>query len=150
MKVNINKVYKNKRKIDDERTQKCCYEIEDNGQLIQQTGIQTSAAPAEQTSIVYDISVTKLKIRSKSKKKLAVSLKKLNNVDGYEIQYSLNKKFKKAKTKTITIKSAKKVKVTIKKLKSGKKYYLRARGYKLDGVKKHTGKWSNTVTAKIK
>lgn len=28
MKVNINKVYKNKRKIDDERTQKCCYEIE--------------------------------------------------------------------------------------------------------------------------
>ena len=27
MKVNINKVYKNKRKIDDERTQKCCYEI---------------------------------------------------------------------------------------------------------------------------
>lgn len=28
MKVNINKMYKNKRKIDDERTQKCCYEIE--------------------------------------------------------------------------------------------------------------------------
>lgn len=28
MKVNINKVYKNKRKIDDERTQKCCYEID--------------------------------------------------------------------------------------------------------------------------
>lgn len=28
MKVNINKVYNNKRKIDDERTQKCCYEIE--------------------------------------------------------------------------------------------------------------------------
>lgn len=27
MKVNINKMYKNKRKIDDERTQKCCYEI---------------------------------------------------------------------------------------------------------------------------
>lgn len=81
---------------------------------------------------------------------MPVSLKKLNNVDGYEIQYSLNKKFKKAKTKTITIKSAKKVKVTIKKLKSGKKYYLRARGYKFDGVKKHTGKWSNTVTAKVK
>lgn len=124
--------------------------VEDNGQLIQQTGIQPSAAPAEQTSVVSDISVTKLKIRSKSKKKLAASLKKLNNVDGYEIQYSLNKKFKKAKTKTITIKSAKKVKVTIKKLKSGKKYYLRARGYKFDGVKKHTGKWSNTVTAKVK
>lgn len=28
MKVNINKMYKNKRKIDDERTQKCCYEID--------------------------------------------------------------------------------------------------------------------------
>lgn len=30
MKVNINKMYKNKRKIDDERTQKCCYEIENS------------------------------------------------------------------------------------------------------------------------
>lgn len=29
MKVNNNKMYKNKKKINDERTQKCCYEIEE-------------------------------------------------------------------------------------------------------------------------
>jgi len=93
--------------------------------------------------------VTKVKA---AKKKMTVSLKKNTKVDGYQIQYSTSKKFKKGKnTKTVKIKKATTVKKVIKKLKSGKKYYIRVRAFKKIGKKTQYSKWAKYKKAvKIK
>lgn len=84
-------------------------------------------------------------VKVKAKKKSAkVSWKKISSVAGYTVQYSLNKKFKKAKSKTL-----KKTSVTIKKLKKKKNYFFRVRAYRKNGSKKLTGAWSSVVKAKI-
>ena len=81
------------------------------------------------------------------KKKLTVSWKKDSKVDGYQIQYSTNNKFKKAATVTCSKKTAK---TTIKRLKKGKKYYVRIRAYKKIGNKKYYGAWSKVKSVKVK
>ena len=77
-------------------------------------------------------------------KKLKVTWKKLKGVDGYQIQYSANKKFK--SSKTVTIKKSNAVKKTLKKLKKRKKYFVRVRAYaegNLNGKRVVSyGKWS--------
>ena len=86
---------------------------------------------------------SKLKVSGKCKVK--ASWKKLTNVSGYQIQYAPNKKFKKAKRKTV-----KSTSVTIKKLKKKKTYFVRVRAYKLVDGKKVYGKWSAVKKVKIK
>lgn len=88
----------------------------------------------------------KIKKIKKGKKKAVVTLKKVKGAKGYMIQYSTKKNFKGAK-KVYT----KKLKTTVKKLKSGKKYYFRVKAYKLDGKKKVLSKkWSKVVKVKVK
>ncbi len=69
-------------------------------------------------------------------------------VTGYQISYATNKKFTKAKTKTL--KSAKKKQLVIKGLKSKKTYYVRIRAYKKYKGKTYYGKWSTIQKAKVK
>ena len=72
------------------------------------------------------------------------------DVDGYQIQYSANKKFKKKSTKIRTVKKPSLTKLTVKKLKSGKKYYVRVRTYKtMNGAGLYSG-WSKVKTVKVK
>ena len=78
-------------------------------------------------------------------KKLTVKWKKVTGAKGYQLQYALNKKFKKKK-----IVQTKKTKSTIKKLKKKKTYYIRVRAYKMNGRKKVYGKWSTVKKVKIK
>ena len=86
------------------------------------------------------------KARNIKKRKLSVKWKKVTGTKGYQIQYSTNKKFKKAKTKT-----TKKTTLTIKKLKKKKVYYVRVRAYTIDSSgKKVPGKWSKVKKVKIK
>ena len=54
--------------------------------------------------------------------------KQTSGISGYQIQLSNSKSFKKGK-KTITVRNAGSTKKTIKKLKKGKKYYVRIRTY---------------------
>lgn len=87
--------------------------------------------------------VTKVKV---SKKKVLVKFKRIKGAKGYRIQYSLNANFKKAKTIT-----TRKLKVTIKKLRSGKRYFIRIRAYKIVNGKKLYGAYSRKIrTKKIK
>jgi len=73
---------------------------------------------------------TKLKrVTAKSKAFTAAWVKRTSQVTGYQIQYALNSKFTKGR-KTITVKGAKNVSRTIKKLKGRKVYYVRIRTYK--------------------
>lgn len=49
-------------------------------------------------------------------------MEKVSGAKGYQVQYSLTKNFKKATVKNVT-----KTTLTVKKLKSGKKYYVRVK-----------------------
>ena len=69
----------------------------------------------------------------------------VKDAKGYQLQYALNKKFKKKKSI-----QTKKTKYTIKKLKKKKTYYIRVRAYKMNGKKKVYGKWSTVKKVKIR
>ena len=113
-----------------------------------------SAKPSARPELRSNPSVTKItkpkkavikSARNSSKRTIKLKLKKLVS-DGYQIQISTNKKFTKGK-KTYT---TTKVSYSIKKLKKGKKYYIRVRGYNRKGTKKLYGKWSIVKKVKIK
>ncbi len=74
--------------------------------------------------------------------------KRISSVGGYEIQYSLKRNMKSAEKKTV--KGASKKKLTVKKLKKGKKYYVRIRAYKVINGKKQYSKWSKVKAVKLR
>lgn len=77
---------------------------------------------------------------NKQKQSITLLLSKAENAKKYEICYAANKAFKKAKTKT-----AKNLRCTLKNLKKGKTYYIKARA--VDGKMK--GKWSKVCRVKV-
>lgn len=68
-------------------------------------------------------------------------------LDGYQVQYSLNKNFKKAKIKSV---SKKKKSLTINNLKSKKTYYVRIREYEKTSFGTTYYSWSPAKKVKIK
>ena len=111
--------------------------------------VEDDTEPETKTSLpkIKKTSITTLKNNAKSK--VTVKCKMVNNGDYYQIQYSLNKKFTKKQTKSKTLFAN--TKTTLKGLKKGKTYYVRARAYciNLDG-KKVYGKFSKVKKIKIK
>lgn len=107
---------------------------------------ETQNIPAPKSTTLGSIKATKKAFTLTWKK---VSAKVRNTrIKGYQIQYSTNKKFKKAKTKTVN--GYKKNKITIKKLKSKKKYYVRVRTILKIKGKTSYSKWSKIKTVKTK
>ena len=100
------------------------------------------------------ISGTKIKKLKKGKKSFTVKWKAVKTpvgalyVDGYQIQYSLKKNFKKAKT--ITVKGYGKSSYTVKKLKKKKKYYVRIRTYAKVGRNTYYSGWSGKKKVKTR
>ena len=88
----------------------------------------------------------KASVSVKAKKKALVVKAKAKDASKVKVQVALKKSFKGAKTKTI--KSGKSA--TFKGLKAKKKYYVRARGYKLYGTTKIWGAYSKVKTKKTK
>ena len=84
----------------------------------------------------------KISAKNVKGKKLSVTIK--GTAKCFELQYGTNKKFKKAKKVILTKKSY------TKKLKKGKTYYVRVRGYNLKNGKKLYSAWSNVKKVKIK
>ena len=82
------------------------------------------------------------------KKAFTATWKKASTVDGYQVQYADNAKFKKAKS--VTVKKDKTTKTTVKKLKAKKKYYVRVRAYKTINGKKVYSAWSKSKTVTTK
>lgn len=91
--------------------------------------------------------VTAKKAVSKKAKKAIVKWKKADGVNGYEVTYSLKKSFKNAKTVNV---SAKKANVTLKKLKKGKKYFVKIRAYKNVEGTRYYGAYSKTLKVNVK
>lgn len=112
----------------------------------QQTQISTT------TSAVKKPKSTSIKKLTKGKKSFKVTFKKISGINGYQLQYSTDKKFKK-NTKTVNVKKDK-TSVPVKKLKSSKTYYVRIRTYKTVKVngktKKTYSSWSKAKSVKVK
>ena len=90
---------------------------------------------------------TSIKKLKKGKKAIVVNWKKVSCIKGYQIQVATDKKFKK-NAKTVVVKKQKTTTVTIKKLKSKKKYYVRIRTYKNSNNKKIYSPWSKVKSTK--
>lgn len=84
------------------------------------------------------------KISAKNVKGKKLSVRISGTAKCFELQYGTNKKFKKAKKVILTKKSY------TKKLKKGKTYYVRVRGYNLKNGKKLYSAWSNVKKVRIK
>ena len=81
-------------------------------------------------------------------KALTAKWKKGSGIDGYEIEYSLKKNFKDAKT--VTIKDAKTTEHTIQNLKAKKTYYVRIRAFRKAEGKKYYSAWSKAMSKKTR
>ncbi len=109
--------------------------------------------PSTPTTKVTKPKAPSIKKLKKGRKSFKVTWKKVSSVNGYQIQYSTNKKFKKGKKQTVkavTVKKAKATSKTVKKLKAKKKYYVRIRSYKIVNGKKVYSKWSKIKAVKTK
>lgn len=96
-------------------------------------------------------SVAKVKIKkvkaAKKGKKATVTWKKVSGATGYQVTYSLKKKFKNAKTITV---SASKAKTVLRKLKKNKKYYVKVRAFKTYRGQTYYGNYSKVKKVTIK
>ena len=96
--------------------------------------------------------VVKLKVKSKTKKKLKITWKKISKATGYQIQLSKKKNFK----NNIFNKQTTKNKITFsKKLKSKKTYFVKVRAYysyknSKDEIQSVYSKWSKKLKVKMK
>ncbi len=107
---------------------------------------------AKAKRIVKRAKIVKLSVKSKAKRKISVSWKKVKKVKGYQVMISKSKKFKKPILKKFTSKN--KLVLKSKKLKSKKTYYVRVRAFatyknKYGKAVKVYGKW-NKKLRKIK
>lgn len=102
------------------------------------------------------MSVSKVKRATNLKgEKVKISWSKKSDVDGYQVQVALNKKFTKGKkSKTLAVTTGwygkNPTNHTFAKLKKGKYYYARVRTYKLCNGKKCYSDWSSVKKFKVK
>ena len=109
----------------------------------------SSSDPTQNDNAVSIKKVQSVKAKIKSAKNvkttsITLKLSGLSDCNGYQIQYGTKSNFKGAKTVKKSSNS-----VTIKKLKKGKKYYVRVRVYKTIAGSIYYGKWSSKKTVKI-
>ena len=110
---------------------------------------QNGSANHNQTNQGNTASVKKAVIRKVQPKKaqVRVTWKKQAAAGSYEIRYALKKNMKNVKTVKA---NGKKSSITIKKLKSGKKYYIQVRAVKKNGVAVTKGAWSAKKSVRVK
>ena len=116
-------------------------------------GKKTYVCPECGNTVVKSLKKKTFKISSlKSTKKntIVVKTKKQAQIKGYQVQYSTSKKFKKKTTKAVKVATKKGLNKTVKGLKSGKKYYVRVRAYKMNGKKTVYSAWTAKKSVKVK
>ena len=101
------------------------------------------------TSVFASVAQTSITKIISTKSSIKVKWEPIDDADGYQIQKSTNKSFKK-NSKKYNISNTDSTSKTIKKLKSNKNYYVRIRAYKLKSETKTYSKWSNTKSIKTK
>ena len=95
------------------------------------------------------LTVPTIKKLAAGRKSFTIKWKKVADVDGYRLQYSTTKTFKKGTRKTLTI-NKNKTYYKVKKLKFKKKIYVRMCSYKTVLGKKHYSDWCKIRAIKFK
>lgn len=115
-------------------------------------GKKISTCPLCGNTITKSIKKKTFKLSSlkAAKKALTVKAAAQAEMKGYQVQYSTSKKFTKKTTKTVKVATKKKLNKKIKGLKSGKKYYVRVRAYKMNGKKTVYSAWTAKKSVKVK
>ena len=115
---------------------------------------KASSAPAKHTQsgnatgeLTVPEKISYVKLTNQRGRKLMIYWLPVDECDGYQIQYAVDKKFKKKK-KTVSSTAYAYTK-TLKKLKKNKTYYVRIRAYRKNGTQKIYGKWSKITKKKI-
>lgn len=118
-------------------------------QEVADTAVSVVALKVQDTSTSRPLSTWIKKLTAK-KHRFTVTWKsvKTDGVRGYQIRYATKKSMSNAKTKTV--KGAKSTKLTAKKLKSGKKYYVKVRTYKVVNGKRVYSAWSVKKSIRVK
>ena len=113
------------------------------------TAKKNDTKPANNTknTSVKKPAVVKVKKATSGRKRATLYWKKQNQINGYQIRYSLKKNMQKASVKSI---SSKKTSFVIKKLKAKKTYYVQIRSYKQVKEQKIYGTWSIKSKIKVK
>ena len=93
------------------------------------------------------VSITSVSALSKG---FTVSWKKGKDITGYEIQYSVNRKFTTKTSKKVLVTGKNTLKKQIKKITGNKNYYVRIRTYKTVKGKKIYSNWSSAKSVKTK
>ncbi len=93
--------------------------------------------------------VNLLKVKSLARKELVIKWAPNVSVDGYQICFSRSKKFSGTK-RTVKIVGGAKERRVLKKLASGKMYFVKVRAYKVINKKTRYSSWSKVKSAKIK
>ena len=106
----------------------------------------TYKAATKKITITVAPKKQRIALNNKKAAQLTVKWNKNKKVSGYEFVYANNKSFKKAKT----VRKANVTSYTVKKLKSGKTYYVKARAYKTVSGKRIYGAFSAVKKATIK
>ena len=113
---------------------------------------KVSAVSLDIQKTIKKAKIKKVTAKSKTKKKITVTFKKVNKATGYQVQISKKKNFK----KNLFNKYTSKKKLTLnKKLRSKKIYYVRVRAYytyknSKDEVQSVYSKWSKKLKVKVK
>ena len=100
---------------------------------------------------VFKINLKKTKLssaKSTKRKTFTTTWKKTGGNSGWQVQYSTNKKFRSG-VRIINLKASN-TRLTARKLKSRKNYYVRIRSYKKVGKQTWYSGWSNVKCVKIK
>ncbi len=111
---------------------------------------QCAICGASKTTQIAKKKIAVKSVKSSKKARLVVKAAKQSGITGYQIQYSTSKKFTKKTTKSVKVKTTKALSKTIKGLKSGKKYYVRVRAYKVSGKKTTYGVYGAAKSVKVK
>lgn len=99
----------------------------------------------------FKINLKKTKLssaKSTKRKTFTTTWRKTGGNSGWQVQYSTNKKFRSG-VRTVNLKS-RNTKLTVRKLRSRKTYYIRVRGYKKVKGKIMYAGWSNVKKVKVK
>ena len=110
-------------------------------QVQQPTTNNNTQAPAATVAVTAPKKVNGVKVTNKAGNKVKVKWNTVAGVDGYQIQYTYKKGFKK-QVKTVNINKATKASKTIKKMKVGKKVYVKVRAYQNVNGQKVFGNFS--------
>ena len=115
-----------------------------NGSKVTQKPQPSTNPSAKEVSLTKGILSS---AKSIQKKTITVKWKAVTGAKGYQVQYALNKKMTKGKKQ----KTTGKLTLKLKKLKKGKKYYVRVRAYALDqNGSKVFGQWSRVKSVKAR